>query len=207
MSNSTYKKTSGKAASAATKTSATPSKKGVSKLGFALLGQLARGQRTGYELSREFERDLAHFWNAKHSQIYTELQKLQKANLVEVRQVRQSTRPDKKVYEMTSQGNTLLLEWLQSPLPNAAVRSELHLRTHSIHLLPRPEAIAFFQSELERATADADLFKQQLAEIERACEGLPPVHTQAFSDYANLKFGLENRKQVARWARWLVASL
>jgi DNA-binding PadR family transcriptional regulator len=179
----------------------------MSKLGFALLGQLVRGDRTGYDLAQEFQNRLSHFWNAKHSQVYPELQKLKKLRFVTMSKVKQSSRPDKKVYAITSTGETALLEWVLSPLPDSPVRSELHLRTHSIHLVPKDQAIAFYETELVKTEAEYRDFEQQIAEIETSFNGVPPTNIEVFAAYANLKFGLENRKQVADWSKWLISSL
>ena len=179
----------------------------MSKLSFAILGQLMRGSRTGYDLAQEFRDGLSQFWHAKHSQIYPERQKLKDLGQVKVSEVKQSSRPDKKVYNVTPAGECALLEWILSPLPDAPVRSELHLRTHSIHLVPKDQAIAFYENELARTEAEREGFEMQLARLEAAFSGIPSSENEAFSTYANLKFGMENRRQVAEWSRWLIASL
>ena len=46
----------------------------------ALLGLLAEHPASGYELTKQFERSLAHVWSAKHSQIYPELAKMAAAS-------------------------------------------------------------------------------------------------------------------------------
>ncbi len=51
-------------------------------LGHLLLGMLSFGEKTGYELTREFEESLANVWAASHSQIYPELAKLEAAGLI-----------------------------------------------------------------------------------------------------------------------------
>ena len=84
----------------------------MSKLSFAILGQLMRGSRTGYDLAQEFRDGLSQFWHAKHSQIYPELQKLKDLGQVKVSEVKQSSRPDKKVYNITPAGECALLEWI-----------------------------------------------------------------------------------------------
>ena len=53
-----------------------------SNLGCALLGLLARSPSTGYDLARRMERPVGYFWSARHSQIYPELAKLERAGLV-----------------------------------------------------------------------------------------------------------------------------
>ncbi len=47
-------------------------------LKYAILGLLNRNPMTGYDIVKEFNFQLAEFWNAKHSQIYPELKKIGK---------------------------------------------------------------------------------------------------------------------------------
>ena len=48
-----------------------------STLGFALLGLLARGPLSGYDISAQLARGVGPFWHARHSQIYPELARLE----------------------------------------------------------------------------------------------------------------------------------
>lgn len=42
-------------------------------LKYAILGLLNKEPMTGYDIGKEFSKDLGEFWTAKHSQIYPEL--------------------------------------------------------------------------------------------------------------------------------------
>ena len=53
-----------------------------STLGYAILGLLADGPQTGYDLTRRMERPVGFYWTARHSQIYPELARLEAAGLV-----------------------------------------------------------------------------------------------------------------------------
>ena len=47
-------------------------------LKYAILGMLSRRELTGYDMMKEFDRGLANFWYASHSQLYPELNRLAK---------------------------------------------------------------------------------------------------------------------------------
>ena len=51
-------------------------------LGYALLGLLARRALSGYDLAREMKRPVGYFWQARHSQIYPQLARLEALGLV-----------------------------------------------------------------------------------------------------------------------------
>jgi PadR family transcriptional regulator AphA len=43
-----------------------------------ILTVLARGEMTGYEITKDFEVVYVHFWRASHQQVYRELARLKK---------------------------------------------------------------------------------------------------------------------------------
>src|SRR3954469_14449681 len=58
---------------------------GVMSLPHALLGLLAVQPASGYELTKEFERELGRYaWQAGHTSVYPELTRLAERGLVEV---------------------------------------------------------------------------------------------------------------------------
>jgi len=56
---------------------------------------LRLGSRTGYDIKQKIEISTRFFWGASYGQIYPELQRLERAGLVEVEQVAERRR---KVY-------------------------------------------------------------------------------------------------------------
>lgn len=81
-----------------------------------LLGLLNYGDLTGYELAKVFEDSLAFFWQAQMSQIYRELNAMEKAGWLTYRTVIQTDKPNKKVYSITEQGRKELDDWLKKDL-------------------------------------------------------------------------------------------
>src|SRR6187200_2014064 len=70
----------------------------------AVLGLLADGEQSGYDLRRCAERSVGYFWAPARSQIYAVLPRLVEAGLARRRHVRQDTRPDKRLYRITAAG-------------------------------------------------------------------------------------------------------
>jgi PadR family transcriptional regulator AphA len=79
----------------------------------AVLGLLAAGERSGYELSRLAENTVAFLWTPSRSQIYKVLPRLVAARLATVRGVEQRRRPDKALYRITPVGLEALRTWLE----------------------------------------------------------------------------------------------
>jgi DNA-binding PadR family transcriptional regulator len=78
----------------------------------AVLGLLAFGERSGYDLARLAETSVAHLWTPSQSQIYKTLPRLTNQGLARRRGVAQRDRPDKSLYRITAEGRKTLRSWL-----------------------------------------------------------------------------------------------
>jgi DNA-binding PadR family transcriptional regulator len=78
----------------------------------AVLGLLAFGERSGYDLARLAETSVAHLWTPSQSQIYKTLRRLANQRLARRRGVVQRERPDKSLYRITAAGREELRRWL-----------------------------------------------------------------------------------------------
>src|ERR1700678_1297453 len=90
-------------------------------LGHLLLGLLARGERTGWELTNEFDTSLANVWAASHSQIYPELAKLEGGGLI--RKTVAGPRGSQR-YAITESGRATVTAWLADTQPGDSPRAE-----------------------------------------------------------------------------------
>jgi DNA-binding PadR family transcriptional regulator len=77
-----------------------------------VLGLLAFGERSGYDLLRLAERSVGYIWTPSRSQIYKVLPRLVAAGLASAREVEQRRRPDKALYRITALGRRTLRAWL-----------------------------------------------------------------------------------------------
>lgn len=84
-------------------------------LQYMILGLLTRQEMTGYDIKQTFDKEKAEFWSAPFSQIYPELSRLLKKELIElVPDKVENSR--KKTYRISSQGLKLFNDWLKIPL-------------------------------------------------------------------------------------------
>jgi PadR family transcriptional regulator, regulatory protein AphA len=83
---------------------------------------------TGYDIVKAFDDKWQYIWKASHQQVYRELATLLTNGLVSCRAVRQSDKPDKKVYRLTRKGVDDLRAWQQTPLPLSRANDELLVR-------------------------------------------------------------------------------
>ena len=78
----------------------------------AVLGLVAFGEASGYDLARLAASTVAHIWTPSQSQIYKTLPRLAALGLTRTREIEQRGRPDKAVYRITRTGRGVLRRWL-----------------------------------------------------------------------------------------------
>lgn len=149
-------------------------------LKYAILGLLNQKNMTGYELLQSFEKSLAQFWTAKHSQIYPELKKLAKEGMVEYEILPDTRILDKKVYRITQQGKADFKHWLAlddeiSPVPKDIFR----LRLFFAEELSNDRRIYLIERQLEQHKKRLNLLRAQ----EGKEKSVVDIKTREFSDY------------------------
>jgi DNA-binding PadR family transcriptional regulator len=177
-------------------------------LGYAILGLLARESLSGYDLASRTRERLGFFWQARHSQIYPELARLEGEGMVAHRVVEQQDRPDKKVYEITGVGLDALKEWITAPVKPRAARDELVLKAYSVWLANPEKAVALFREQQQ-------LHKERLLDYEKIgswmerewSEDLHRLDSPRFASYAALQRGILHERGSAEWCGWVVDRL
>jgi DNA-binding PadR family transcriptional regulator len=94
-----------------------------------LLALLAKEPAHGYELKHALEETFGRAYPSPNiGQIYVTLQRLERDGLVRSQDVIQSSRPNKRVYELTESGRSALSEWVETPSDGARVRDEFFMK-------------------------------------------------------------------------------
>lgn len=97
-------------------------------LRFALLALLGSRPMTGYDLSKQFSQSVAHVWHAPDSQIYPELNRMERDGLLESVPVAWGSKGTKKEYHVTDAGLAAFREWIDSPLEIRRQRDPAYLK-------------------------------------------------------------------------------
>ncbi|MEM6709544.1 MAG: PadR family transcriptional regulator [Pseudomonadota bacterium] len=123
-------------------------------LHYAIMTALLDGERTGYDLAKQFDVSLGFFWTASHQQIYRALKELSRDGLIEVNEIAQAGKPDKRSYRLTDAGHDALNDWvLKEGNRTPPQRDELFVRLYNLSSANRAELITAVK---ERATSHAD---------------------------------------------------
>ena len=102
--------------------------KKMSRTVYAVLGLLEKGPKTGYDLKKTLEQVKYQFWNESYGQIYPTLRKLLDRDWVSMQVEEKQSGPDRKIYELTEQGQDELERWLRQPASDFSMRDEVVLR-------------------------------------------------------------------------------
>ncbi len=133
---------------------------------FAVLGLVAQTSKSGYDISRMFERARFLFWNESYGQIYPALKKLYEQDLVNRHQEERDVGPTKKIYTLTPEGEEELARWLRKPPGTTSMRDEIALRvTFGEHTSPEIIRALLEQERARIADLRADLEKDDTSEL------------------------------------------
>jgi PadR family transcriptional regulator, regulatory protein AphA len=92
--------------------------------GRVILGMIALGRQTGYDIKQFVDQSTRHFWAASYGQIYPELRRLEEQGFVTGQSEPTGGRA-RTVYQLTDAGRGALREWLEpEPDPTFEVRDE-----------------------------------------------------------------------------------
>ncbi|HEX7083863.1 MAG TPA: PadR family transcriptional regulator [Gaiellaceae bacterium] len=141
----------------------------------AVLGLLAEGERSGYDLAQLAHRTIEAMWAPSRSQIYKVLPRLVADGLATRREVEQQGRPDKAIYHVTAAGRDELVDWLARVDDPAGQDGEVFLLKIFFGRYAPPAAalaqLAAYRTLLERRLAGYE-------ELERGLAADEPVHSR-----------------------------
>ncbi len=162
---------------------------------FAILGLLASGPKSGYDIKQEVEGPLSHFWSISYGQIYPILKRLTERDLVIRRRISSDGRPDRLEYELTQDGWASLEEGFRRPIGFPKPRNELLLRLffleHSDPSVILP-TIARYRAE---ATAGRDRLHQAIDKLESDSVGDAAVENWVLT----ARFGVHVFDAISSW--------
>lgn len=175
----------------------------VTPLRGALLGLVARGPSSGYDLAKLFSGTVGHVWGASHSVIYPELVAMEGEGLIAVAKIGKRGR---KPYVLTRRGKAALQRWLTGKPRRPTPRHDALLRTFFLGLFEPGQAQEFIDLELRYHRENLEAYQAELARYEdtvaRGCED-PEWWTGGLT----LELGIRNERMMIRWYEWVLARL
>jgi PadR family transcriptional regulator, regulatory protein AphA len=164
---------------------------------FAILGLLAEGPLSGYDIKKEVEERLSHFWSQSYGHIYPMLRRLDERGLVAMTVERQDGRPDRKVYAITDDGRRALEDGFAEPPAPSLPRNELLLRIFMGRHAPKEHLLRDVRENRERAERTLAM----LQAIEARLDAEPGRQAERAYWKLTLRYGLRVYRAIADWSR------
>jgi PadR family transcriptional regulator, regulatory protein AphA len=170
---------------------------------FAILGLLSIEPMSGYDIRRNLDESLSHFWSESYGQIYPSLKRLEATGLIApVKQAASGSRR-KRLFTLTSKGRATLRSWLaEAPKPQPP-RNELMLKIFFGRLAP-PGAVA---AHIRRLQVQQEQLLATLEAIERQLGAERAGHPDLPYWLLTLKAGVERGKALLDWSDDALATL
>lgn len=174
-----------------------------------ILGLLSK-PTSGYDLHKEFETSLAHFWSANLSQIYPTLKQLEADGLVTSKASASSLGPARRLYSRTRKGESALIEWMTDGPQILNVRRHYLAQVYFLDALgDAAEARAFFEKFLETLLARQESLEalHKTWRGERDADFGERLPDDEFYPYMALELGLEANRTRIKWCRTCLARI
>jgi PadR family transcriptional regulator, regulatory protein AphA len=155
-----------------------------------ILGFLANGPRSGYEIKAAVDRSTRFFWAGSYGQIYPELRRLEQDGLVAGEDAPNGRRA-RRVYRLTRAGRDALEAWLVGPVVTVELRDESLLRLFFADALPREQALMLLEGRMRG--------HEEFLEVLREIDALPGVDPP-FAGLV-LRWGIDFNEWGAEWCQ------
>jgi PadR family transcriptional regulator AphA len=158
----------------------------LSPVSYVVLGLVAHGATTPYDMKQKVAGSVGYFWNFPHSQLYAEPARLVELGLLEEEQEQTGRR--RRTFTITDAGRAALAEWLREPTSEPTqIRDTGLLKLFFGDTLTHEELVALAQAQ-ERAhrerlavyeTIASQVAEPRVADVVRA--GL--IHERTFAEF------------------------
>jgi DNA-binding PadR family transcriptional regulator len=135
---------------------------------YVILGLLTFREMSGYDLKQLINKSITHFyWSPAKSQIYGELRRLESHGLVTMREVPQTLRPYKRLYQITPEGTEAMLQWLQSSgVEPDSYKSALLLKLFFGHMLSYDTTIRLLEERRKQTAQELTMCERRAQEFQ-----------------------------------------
>src|SRR4029077_9425707 len=137
---------------------------------FLLLGMVALGPLSGYDIKQMADGSTRHFWQISYGQIYPELKALEKAGMLQTAEAPRGSR-QRTLHQLTDTGTEALTEWISDPaVTPVELRDEMLVKLFFSDSVGRPERIELARSMARRhRDAASGLTSHEPPHLEEPC--------------------------------------
>ncbi|WP_158630014.1 PadR family transcriptional regulator [Cohnella sp. AR92] len=167
---------------------------------YAILGIIAHGPRSGYDIRKQFNASLRFFWSESYGQIYPMLKQIEREGYAEPVESNDSRR--KKLYRITPEGQTVFRQWLSEPVNPINYRDELLLKIFVAGPQDAKAILALLASEREELEKNVAVLKEQESQaLQQYHNRVPPTWM------LTLRYGIHSMEARLRWCEEAIHDL
>lgn len=171
-------------------------------LSHAILAALLDGETSGYDLAKRFDASVANFWPATRQQLYRELDRLEEQRLVRAKLVRQTGRPDKRVFRLSAAGRKELHAFIGRGPRTSKIRDELLVQVQGSDDSDAGALIASLREREEAGLAKLEFYDRLRAHLLGGRdEDDYLAHSHRIGPYLTLLRGMAFERENVRWCR------
>ena len=170
---------------------------------FLLLGMVALGPLSGYDIKQMADGSTRHFWQISYGQIYPELKALEKSGMVQAAEAARGSR-QRTLHQLTDAGTEALTDWISDPaITPVELRDEMLLKLFFSDSVGKAEQTALARNMARRhRDAASGLSAQEPPHLETPCPMRLEVlrfgiglHTWCADFYTHLADRLDGEKE------------
>ena len=114
---------------------------GINPTAYVILGVLALGAHSGYDIKQLADMSTRHFWAISYGQNYPELKRLTQSGLINAEDASRGTR-QRTLYHLTAKGRQALHAWVADPVIRPCeLRDEMLLKLFFSDAMSRKETV------------------------------------------------------------------
>jgi len=172
----------------------------------AILSILTESEKTGYDLTKNFESSIGYYWSASHQQIYKTLGDMYKDGWVDVTITSQSGKPDKKLYSVTAAGEDALREWAVLPTKSPPKKNQLLIKLLLARMVGPEPILKQLNARLKEVYALIGEYSKIEKEFFTPKPG-PDTHIKNTTSYLTLRNGILSAHAELDWLHEAIETL
>jgi DNA-binding PadR family transcriptional regulator len=137
---------------------------------YLLLGMVALGPMSGYDIKQMADGSTRHFWQLSYGQIYPELKALEKAGMVQPAQAARGAR-QRTLHQLTDTGGEALRDWVSdAAVKPVELRDEMLLKLFFSDSVGKAEQITLARNMAQRhRDAASGLASKEPPQLDTPC--------------------------------------
>lgn len=164
---------------------------------YIILGLLYAKARSGYEIKKIIEENISMFYRASNGSIYPALRKLENKGWIKM-MLDLSDPREKKIYEMTQEGEVIFKEWLIQPIQYTTSGAQECVKVFFYDFLEeakRMELLVRLEESIKETLVEFEQFKEVCVN-----EG---YEEKGYYRMSTLYYGIGICKETLRWCEYI----